>query len=436
MKIMKKLIGTILVIAIVAGVGYATYRSVQNEKANPVLKDSALRPVRGPGGDTYRAHSDVIGSATMENVEGVEMYAISGAWIWNEKLTSAPVFESVGAVEIATFPFTSAKKMDAQKKAIYYSGGEQIVLYYRSERMVDVYDGQYGWWDETMRFLDCGTEVHTVSKEFYDWFTSNAKPAEKADYLKLMEAYVAKHASCQVSGYWMWNSYIEPCEYLDARNEGHQTFLKLSGTVAGVKTFTEWFKRFDGARNGILSARGGDGGDVRWMEAEGGWQNYSHRFFYLGEDPQTLPNAEYAYFIQNARPCSKEEYEEAARNVEQNWGSTTIIASGVGQWGTEFKHELGSGDRAWKVYADFFSNGEYIPVMAGSWDEETQTYIVQYGTKYSMTTVYTTQDGWQDEAFKSFEISGEGFRLPVWAGVFISNCHFEPHETSAQNSNP
>lgn len=414
MKFIKKFLGTVLVVAILAGLGYAAYKSTHID-GDSTLK-SAGQSLKGPGGDTYYDHSGSVGEAKTETTEEETVYSISGAWLWNEELTPAPAFESVGAVEIATFAFTSAKKIDAQKSAIYYSGGEQVMLYYLGERMVDVYDGQYGWWDETIRFLDCGAEDHTVSKEFYDWFTANAKPAEKTDYLKLMEAYVAKHANCQMSGYWMWNSYIEPCEYLDARNEGYQTFLKLFGTVAGFRTFTEWFKRFDGAGNGIFSARGGDGGDVRWQEAEYGWSNYSHRFFYLGEDPQTLPSAEYAYFIQNARPCTKEEYDTAALNVEKNRPSTRVYGPGEAVWAKD-PDALHYGENLdWEIHAGFFSGGEYFTVMYGQWDDDTNTYIVQYGTKYGKTTVFTTKDGWLDEAYKSFTIDVDGLRVPTGTG--------------------
>lgn len=435
MKFIKKFLGTVLVVAILAGLGYAAYKSTHIE-GDSTLKDAALQPVKGPGGDTYFAHSGITGEAKEEDAEGKTNYTISGAWLWNEELTPAPAFESVGAVEVATFGFTSAKKVDAQKYAIYYSGGEQVMLYYLGERMVDVYDGQYGWWDETMRFIDCGAETHTVSKEFYEWFTSNAKPAEKADYLKLMEAYVSEHESCQVSGYWMWNEYIMPCQYDEAVNPSGYVFVRLDGTIAGSGEFYCWFYRpdYDDGRKHIMIAQGDDV-HVRWEECNFGWGNYSHRFLYLGEDPQTLPAAEYAYFIQNARPCSQEEYEEAAKNVEQNRGSTKLLAPGVGQWGTEFKCDLGTGDIVWEAHADFFSNGEYISTMSGLWDEETQTYIVRYGTKYSMSTVYTTQDGWKNDAFRTFEVSGEGFRIPSGGGVFINNCQFEPYETTDQRGN-
>lgn len=424
MKFMKKLMGTILVIAIVAGVGYAAYRNIQNEKANPVLKDGALRPVTGPGGDTYRVHSGVEGTIVAETVEGVETYSISGAWIWNETLTSNPEFESAGGVKIADFPFASAKKT-AENSSIYYSGGDGVVLYYFATRMVDVYDSQYGWYDESMRFVDCGAEAKPVSKEFYEWFTANATPADETAYLKLMQAYVYEHGNCQVSGYWKWNNYIEPCAYKDAMNPAGYVHLFIHGTVAGAGEFERWsiLPLHDDASQVSLFAVGCES-RVGWHGIDDPWLNSSYRYFYLGDEPQTLSSAQYAYFLQNARPCTKEEYEAAEKNFEHTRRGVGYY-TGRAEWVSDPSYERIGEDREGAIYADFYSNGEYFSVMRGYWDDENQKQVIQYGTKYNMTTVYTSDDGWMDEAYMVFDVGQDGMRSAsgLWFERWLT---FEP----------
>lgn len=421
MKILKKLLGTILVIAIVAGVGYAAYRNIQNEKANPVLKDGALRPVTGPGGDTYRVHSGVEGTVVAETVEGVETYSISGAWIWNETLTSTPEFESAGGVKIADFPFASAKKT-AENSSIYYSGGDGVVLYYFATRMVDVYDSQYGWYDESMRFVDCGAEAKPVSKEFYEWFTANATPADEAAYLKLMQAYVYEHGNCQVSGYWKWNNYIEPCTYKDAMNQAGYVHLFIHGAVAGAGEFERWSilpSRDDASQVSLFAV--GCESQVGWHGIDEPWLNSSYRYFYLGDEPQTLSSAQYAYFLQNARPCTKEDYENAEHNLEFTGNSGLCYERGQAIWETVPVFGLNGEDYIGEIHSSFYSNGEYFSVMRFHWSDETQTQVIQYGTSYKMTTVYTSQDGWLDDAYKSFDIGMDGMTVSVGCSYLFKN---------------
>ena len=387
---------------------------------NKVLVTDNYVVVEGPGGETYLPHSGVTGEIKEEifGNTGEKGYLVSGVWFWNEQIVSTGAFEANGAIPIAELTFATPKH-EAREYAIYCADGEQIMLYYLSERMESVYDPQFGWYDDTQRIVDFGTEGQEVSAEFHAFLLQNATPMDKDSYTQAVVEYANKH-TYQVSGYWVWNNYLPYSQFSNMLLTGH--FATGEGfEIFGIESPRGYYFLLSRVFDGETGEPKGMG--ELWKSNGSGWSNEGERYMYLGDTPQQLRSDAYAYFIENARPCTKEEF-DAVREMHLGFNDGIYYLLyrdpehfGKVQWAEEVivlpdvptYERLVNDD--WEIRGDFYSNGEYFSRMYGYRDDETGIHTIYYCTKYKMSPVYSSDTGWVDENYRIFDCGSLGLRM-------------------------
>lgn len=387
---------------------------------NKVLVTDNYVVVEGPGGETYLPYSGVLGESKedISSETGETTYLVSGVWSWNEQVSSTGAFDANGAIPIATLTFATPKH-EAKEHTIYCADGEQIMLYYLTERMASVYDPQFGWYDDTQRIMDFGEDGQEVSEEFHTFLCQNATPITKEAYVQAVVEYANKH-TYQVSGYWVWNNYLPYRKFSSMFLTGH--FATGEGfEFYGIESPRGYYYLLSRIFDGETGEPTGQ--SELWQSNESGWDNEARRYMYLGDTPQELPSDAYAYFIANARPCTKEEF-EAVREMHLGFrdGGYYLLYRdpehfGKVQWAEEviILPDVPTYERLvnddWEIRGDFYSNGEYFSRLYGYRDDETGIHTIYYCTKYKMSPVYSSDTGWVDENYRIFDCGSDGLRM-------------------------
>ena len=386
---------------------------------NKVLVTDNYVVVEGPGGETYLPYSGVPGESKedLSGNTGEKVYLVSGVWFWNQQIVSTAAFESNGAIPVAELTFATPKH-EAREYTIYCADGEQIMLYYLAERMASVYDPQFGWYDDTQRIMDFGEDGQEVSEEFHTFLRQNATPITKEAYVQAVIEYANKH-TYQVSGYWVWNNYLPYSKFSRMFLTGH--FATGEGfEIYGIENPRGYYYLFSRIFDGETGEPTGLG--EIWQSNDNSWDNEGMRYMYLGDTPQELPSDAYAYFIANARPCTKEEF-DAVREIHLSDPEYSYLINfapthfGKVQWEKEVNilpdvptyERLVNDD--WEIRGDFYSNGEYFSRLYGYRDDETGIHTIYYCTKYKMSPVYSSDTGWVDENYRIFDCGSMGLRL-------------------------
>lgn len=399
----KSVIIWIVVCAIVIGACILLNREKQG--GDDVLVGNNGVVVKGPNEETYRPHSGVVGKveevpAGDTKEDGVKGYRLSGAWAWNEQILPAGCYEAGGAVPIATLTFSSPR-YEEQEYTIYFLDGEQVALYYLSEDMSNIYNDEMGWYDITLRIMDLGESGQVVSEEFYEFFKQNATPIAVDAYAETVEQYVAMHNNT-VSGYWVWNVNLS----YDGR-----VSLPLHGWFASGYDFALYGVEPEGLMT--YHGRFPDTNLAMYNFVDCMWMDGRDRYMDLGESPQSLEPAAYAWFVANARPCTKETYEAMCTANENERPGCLPLPDKNMTWENApllIKEDLDYVDgRDWEIHGDFFSNGQYFEMIRGEWNAETNVQTVYYVVHTKRVAVCTDGE-WTNEAYRDFTAVNE----PLW----------------------
>lgn len=248
---------------------------------------------------------------------GQKTYYISGVWQWNSILALPEGMED-GTTELTTLKFQTAKQQHS--KMIYVQATFQnrilAALYYTSEENNNAYRFLFGWDNPTDRLVDFGTEPQPVSETFYRFLTENAAPATREDYMDVVTDYVESVEKVTISGYWKWNEVIYP-----EAMTNNAMYIRIKGTLANRKV-AYLYSFSNGVNNGKLELNFAAKEDsipnfCAWSSTRSTpWDNDKERYIYLGDEEQTITQSEYQFFVANAKPCTKEEFEAAAANAD------------------------------------------------------------------------------------------------------------------------
>ena len=316
-KLLKGLKVAMGIAAAVAAIALCVWMAYSNKEPAGVTSEQALRDdsgaiVTGPSGEMFFEYSGNPGVATAEptDTEGEMHYYISGVWRWNDKVECYKNLQ-IGRTKVK-FHFNSVRTSETYLEFCLYDKGAYSFGYSAD---TGGYGSGSGWSDPTNQLIDCGDDPQKVSKELYEFILENATPATKEEYLAAIDQYLweckVKEEVHTVSGYWKWND-----ELVHTKSEQLAEW-KMTGEFAdGEKFYAFWVGRLSGADAMMFSSDGGTPARESWHAAKGGWLCSAYRYIYLGEEPQTLSGDDYYFFIANATPITKEEFDAAVKAWE------------------------------------------------------------------------------------------------------------------------
>ena len=168
-----------------------------------------------------------------------------------------------------------------------------------------------GWFDSAYQTIDFGSSPQPVSREFYEWFISNAKQ-EGVEYIK---------------GYWMFNDEIN-LQILDdiclenwlnngedddawrfdidfVSNGQHFEYMATGdGTIATIPCAHGYEMLYGNKYNGyIWSYAFNDGEGVDPAGNIHAWSDEAYRIVDFGSIPKAVPIEFYQWLLENAQPC-------------------------------------------------------------------------------------------------------------------------------------
>ena len=304
-----------IAVAVVA-IALCVWMAYSNKKPSSVTSEQALRDdlgviVTGPSGEMFFEYSGNPGVATADpaDTDGEMHYYISGVWRWNDEIECYPGLR-VGETKIK-LRFNSVKTSETYLKFTLHEGNS-FNLNYSSK---GGYGNRYGWSDPTNQLIDCGDDPQAVSRELYEYILANAAPATREEYQAAVDQYLweckVKEETYTISGYWKWN---DTFVYTTSQK---LVEWKMAGRFANGKDFFGfWFGQTSGSDFMMYSATGGAPSTEIWNADKGGWLSAGFVYINLGEDLQTLSGDDYYFFIANATPITKEEFDAAVKAWE------------------------------------------------------------------------------------------------------------------------
>lgn len=406
---MKKAIWITIGVAFFLFCVYTGIKPMLPEKVDPneYLADDKGYAIKDPQGNYYLPYAGEAGE-TKEDVDeetGEKTYLISGIWLWNATLEEYKGAQD-GVVTIANLNFKTAQH--EQTSLIYEKTNNSSILYYSETKTGCAYVYGYGWMDPTTRLMNCGTEPQQVSEEFYRFLMANATPATKEDYVGTITDYLDSFEEYTLSGYWVWNDEI----FLD---EGVQRIdFIINGTYCNGEVFYGFEVRKQNIDNeptlSVLRMKKPNwpAESTDWTETNG-WDDYKQQYIYFGEEEQTVTADVYKFFTSNAKPSTKEEYEEMATTTRdyREWEYYFEPLEGKREWYDEvcWLHDNTVGNEWGQNKMPFISGGESYTGMWGVLDPETDLYSIYYSNGDDMTLVYTSEAGWINEKYKRVEFT-------------------------------
>lgn len=320
MKTFLKYLKVWLIAAIaVAAIAICVWMALANRDPVGVTPELALRDeagniVTGPSGEMFFEYSGIEGTAseTTNDINGKKDYYISGVWRWNDRLECYSGLK-IGTTKIA-FRFNSVKTSETFLKITLYDKGAFHLGYSGKGG----YGNGYGWIDPTNQLIDCGNEPQKVSKELYEYILANAVPATEKEYLAAVEQYLweaqVKTEEFSISGYWVWNENI-----VFTKSERLHEWEMVGEFSTGQHFENFWFGEFSGKYAVMMYSKEENVMPAFecWNSSRGGWTSSARRYIYLGETPQTLSGDDYYFFIANATPCTKEEFDAMTEIYQQ-----------------------------------------------------------------------------------------------------------------------
>lgn len=270
-------------------------------------------------------------------------YALSGTWVFNEKpdLRSLPL----------TYDHLYTKTIGFISNGVSFSGmevydrGVSCTLAYIGDNRVNAYDNNIVllWSDENYRTITFD-EPQTVSKDFYDWFTTNAAKQEEPTY--------------ELSGTWVVYSTVP----MSLTETVHINFISNNALFDSME-----FGAYGSPPNsGLYYCK--DGHKVFAQNyLTGAWQNEAYRFMTFNE-PQTVSKEFYEYYI-----LFFKSYEDNA-SIEFTIEGTVYYAEAGMTWAEWVESEYNTGN--FYIDDNFIINGQL-----GDDGEGDQTYkFIQYET--------------------------------------------------------
>lgn len=319
-----KILFWVTVVALVIGFGIWSVSRHPQQKL-PISPEQALKNtdgnvITGPNGEMFFEYSGLPGSALEKPDEGTDnvAYYLSGVWRWNDKLSAYPGMK-LNTKQVVSLKFNSVRASESGLLFQQYDDEEEFSLGYVGREPGHGYGYLCGWMDITSQVVDLGEEPQKVSKELYEYFLENATPSSKETYLAAVDQYLweakIKTEEYTVSGYWRWN------DALVFVTSAKHTEMKLAGIFGDGQPFCRLaFTRLGRSHSLVLMYSTVENAfpDCEcWNDSRGGWSDESMQYIYLGEDPQTVSGDEYYWFIANATPCTKEEYEAMAERYSR-----------------------------------------------------------------------------------------------------------------------
>lgn len=390
---------------------YTCFKPMLPEKVDPnkYLANDKGYAIKDPNGGYYLPYTGAPGETQEETDDssGEKTYYVSGVWMWNAVLEEYEDAQD-GAVTVAKLKFKTAQH--EQTSLIYEKGKMATTLYYSDTDIGCAYIYGYGWMDPTTRLIDCGTEPQQVSQEFYLFLTQNAKPATKDDYIGVIVDYVDSFEEFTLSGYWVWNKNICLSEDMNRID------FDINGTCCNGNTFYGFTFRYNSGYKRMtlyyMSEPDKPGNHAIWFGDGTGWSNDKERYIYLGEQEQTVTANVYNFFVSNAHPCTKEEFDAmAVKDASETSRETRNYFEGTYQWtNTPFaEYIVTCGDRWEEHDLNVQSNGKTFTSLYGIYDAETELYEVYYGNEQEQIMVFSSETGWTDEAFKTIVFSERAY---------------------------
>lgn len=386
---------------------YTSFKPMLPEKVDPnkYLTDEKGYAIKSPLGEYFLPYSGNKGDTKEEN----EVCYISGVWRWNEKLEE-PEGYGDGISKLADLNFSTAKK-DGHSSLIYAKEDYGFALYYSDYDTGGVYIRDLGWLDETARLIDFGGEFQQVSKRVYEFITSNAVPAQKEEYIETITDYNDSLKEVSLSGYWVWNKEISVASLKTKAMK-----IDICGQLSNGETVNV-YEIYMVLNRGIweLDCALGEATKAQrpvWLGDGSGWYDDKERYIYLGEQEQTVTAEVYSFFVSNAHPCTKEEFDAmAVKDASETSRETRNYFEGSYQWiDVPFaEYLIMCGDRWEEHDLNVQSNGKTFTSLYGIYDAETELYEVYYGNQQEQIMVFSSETGWTDEAFKTIVFSERAY---------------------------
>ena len=319
-----KILACSVIAVLVLGVGlWFAMQYLQPKPPIPpelALKDDAGNVVTGPNGEMFYDYTGNLGelSESVDAETNETSYFVSGVWRWNEKLLPLPDSKD-GKTTLAKVSFNTAA--NSETSIIYEKRDTYFKIRYSNGDAGSAYVEGRGWLDATGRILDFGNEMQEVSKVFYDYLLANASPTSRDEYVQEVERYLweckVKEEEHTLSGYWIWN------EDLDFSGSSHLVEFSLNGSLSNGIQFASWhfsyaMSKQSGSKKTLMYGRE-DGELPSWelWNDRDGWGNDASRYIYLGDEPQIVSGDDYYFFVANASPCTKEEFDAMAELYQQ-----------------------------------------------------------------------------------------------------------------------
>lgn len=124
---------------------------------------------------------------------GFVLYELSGKWCMNEELNIHDYYKDGAFVENIKFTVNGRECTAFDGSWHLITGGKTTDLMFYGIDDIEPSVYMNGWFDESYRYVDFGSEPQAVSKDFYEWFTANA----------------TKIDTVTINGVWMVNPTFE-----------------------------------------------------------------------------------------------------------------------------------------------------------------------------------------------------------------------------------